>query len=535
MKNFFNKFFVLVCSLSLTLGCFVYTAPEADAFAISPYAIGSAVNSVLASYGYSFAVNGMSEGGAAVAMYNRISQYLEETKVSESVQAWIDVGTNILFRAPGTFVFTQESTHKIADFVSWLVSSLSLSDAAAGSSGLVQSNELVYTYPDGTLGNIYSPYISMNVGDTIQLTSSGSYFTLASAEIVDPDPTDYGFKAVFRRVLCLADGTPVSDYDYTLNMSTRDVDGETPVITGFEIRFRPLTDADRAESSLIKPTHVFCADIKATFNNGLCVVNKPHAIYWKQTVTDQLGITLPSSGTMSVVVPDVVSVPAYDTMTTNQVLAVDTGLTATDVDSLAASVDSALQVGTLSAQYTITDADSGVVEEDASLLSWTKKIWQAVTDIPAAIGEKLAAIPSAIADAIAAVFAPDAALINEISSTFNEKFGFLQTLHTVGNDLLNMDADTAPPVVYIHLEDAEGSVVWGGTEKVLDMSWYQRYKADVDTILSGFLWVAFLWLLFKRAPDILSGAGLVERESNDIYMAESPDSLGGFLARRKRH
>ncbi len=534
MKGFLNRFFALVCCLSLTLGCFVYTAPKADAYAISTYAIGSAVNSVLASYGYSFAVDGLSEGGAAVAMYNRICQYLEETSVSESVQAWIDVGTNILFRAPGTFVFTQESTHKIADFISWLVSSLSLSDASAGSSGLVQSNELVYTYPDGTLGNIYSPYISMNVGDRIELSSTGSYFTLASAEIVDPDPSDYGFKAVFRRVFFLADGTAVSDYDYTLNMSTRDFDGVTPVITGFQIRFRPVTDADRAESSLITKSHVFCADVIVTFNDGLVVINKPHDIRWKQAVTDQLGITFPSSGSMSVVVPDVVSVPALDTMTDNQVFVVNTGLTATDIDSLVASVDSALQVGTLSAEYAITDSATDT-ETDESILSWTKKIWQAVTDIPAAIGEKLAAIPAAVADAIAAVFAPDVALINEITSTFNAKFGFLETLHAVGTDLLNMDADTAPPVVYIHLEDAEGGVSWGGTEKALDMTWYQRYKADVDTILSGFLWVAFLWLLFKRAPDILAGAGLVERESNDIYMADAPDDLGGFFARHKRH
>ena len=139
---------------------------------------------------------------------------------------------------------------------------------------------------------------------------------------------------------------------------------------------------------------------------------------------------------------------------------------------------------------------------DAELLDWTKYIAQ-----------NLAAIPQAIADAIAAIFVPDAALIDEIMGAFNSKFGFVSTLKTVGDDLLGMTADTQPPAVWIHLEDAEGNVKYGDAVLALDLTWYSRYKADVDRILGGFLWLGYLWLLFKRAPNILAGMGLTEAAS----------------------
>ena len=43
----------------------------------------------------------------------------------------------------------------------------------------------------------------------------------------------------------------------------------------------------------------------------------------------------------------------------------------------------------------------------------------------------------------------------------------------------------------------------------LDMSWYAQYKSYGDTILSGFMWLAYIWLLFKRAPSIIHGGAMV--------------------------
>lgn len=79
-----------------------------------------------------------------------------------------------------------------------------------------------------------------------------------------------------------------------------------------------------------------------------------------------------------------------------------------------------------------------------------------------------------------------------------------------------MTPDSEPPVIWIHLDKAEGKYSYGGKVKALDMSWYQRYKADMDKLISGFLWLGFLWLLFKRAASIIQGGEMYTEYYNDI-------------------
>lgn len=43
---------------------------------------------------------------------------------------------------------------------------------------------------------------------------------------------------------------------------------------------------------------------------------------------------------------------------------------------------------------------------------------------------------------------------------------------------------------------------------VLDMSWYAPFKQYGDMIISGFMWLFYLIMLFRHLPDILNGAGL---------------------------
>lgn len=150
------------------------------------------------------------------------------------------------------------------------------------------------------------------------------------------------------------------------------------------------------------------------------------------------------------------------------------------------------------ASYTIDDFAPEPAPETAGMLDYVADIWR-----------KIKALPETISNALRSVFEPDAALLQEITATFNNKFGWLDVIYQLGVDLCNLEPESQPPVIYIHLEDAEGQFRYGGTEKALDMSWYQPYKEDVDNILSGFMWLAFLWLVFKRAADIINGAGMV--------------------------
>lgn len=225
-----------------------------------------------------------------------------------------------------------------------------------------------------------------------------------------------------------------------------------------------------------------------------------------------------------------------------QALTVNTGLTDlsfADEQAAADSIFSAALAGTLSPTVAVedtatdvpgTDTETGT-DTDNSILSWTKKIWQTVTDLPGAIASEIA---SAISGVLETIFAPDAALVNEMTTAFSAKFGFVDTLKQIGDDLFGMTPDTQPPVVYIHLEDAEGKYTYGGTVKALDMTWYQRYKADVDRIFGGFLWIAYLWLLFRRAPDILAGAGLVLADNSYIDTVQGENGEK-WMFRRSKH
>lgn len=57
---------------------------------------------------------------------------------------------------------------------------------------------------------------------------------------------------------------------------------------------------------------------------------------------------------------------------------------------------------------------------------------------------------------------------------------------------------------------------YGGEVEFLDLSWYTPYKETMDGIISGFLWLLFVWGLFKQAPGIISGAGIVVNKAEDI-------------------
>ena len=71
-------------------------------------------------------------------------------------------------------------------------------------------------------------------------------------------------------------------------------------------------------------------------------------------------------------------------------------------------------------------------------------------------------------------------------------------------------------MIYINPDKTEGTFNSGGQVEALDMTWYARYKPDVDRIMSGFLWLGFSRLLFKRVPAIIRGAEMVSAYSTDI-------------------
>ena len=77
---------------------------------------------------------------------------------------------------------------------------------------------------------------------------------------------------------------------------------------------------------------------------------------------------------------------------------------------------------------------------------------------------------------------------------------------------------TGAPSIPIDLGAAQSphGAVYGGQMEMLDLSWYTPYKKTVDDLVSGFLWLFFLWALFRHAPAVISGVGLTASRSSDI-------------------
>lgn len=214
-------------------------------------------------------------------------------------------------------------------------------------------------------------------------------------------------------------------------------------------------------------------------------------------------------------------------------MVIDTGMSFEDEQTFIDSILAGVASGTLNPTYDIelenrdTVVPGEVTDTQAGILSWVKRIAQSVISLPQAIADKFAAFPQAIAKAVEGIFVPDAALTTEITDTFSEKFAFVPQLHALGVDLLNLKPDSEPPVIWIHLEDTEGSINYGGTVKALDMSWYERYKEDGDRIIGGFLWLGFLWMLFKRAAAIIKGGEMVSEYGYDIDNGYRGSGRGG--------
>lgn len=47
------------------------------------------------------------------------------------------------------------------------------------------------------------------------------------------------------------------------------------------------------------------------------------------------------------------------------------------------------------------------------------------------------------------------------------------------------------------------------------MTWYSRFKPTVDLIIIAYSYISFAFLVFKRAPDIISGAGAITSRTKD--------------------
>lgn len=133
-----------------------------------------------------------------------------------------------------------------------------------------------------------------------------------------------------------------------------------------------------------------------------------------------------------------------------------------------------------------------------------------IGDVVSAVTELPDAIAGAISDILTGIFVPSEDFLTVKVEALRARFDWIDPFIDFAESLSFGSAE--PPVIYIPLDDAEGSYYFGPEMVFVDMSWYVRYKALGDLILSGFLWALFGWRMYVKLPGIINGvAGTIGR------------------------
>ena len=116
-------------------------------------------------------------------------------------------------------------------------------------------------------------------------------------------------------------------------------------------------------------------------------------------------------------------------------------------------------------------------------------------------------------DGLAALFVPDEEYINEKLDDVREKFSFIENIKLAWDSISDLvtSGQEEIPKIEIDLSKTEGKYNYGGKVMALDMTWYARYKPAVDMVFIAFSYITFVFLVFKRAPEIISGAGAITK------------------------
>lgn len=108
------------------------------------------------------------------------------------------------------------------------------------------------------------------------------------------------------------------------------------------------------------------------------------------------------------------------------------------------------------------------------------------------------------------IFIPSDGFLDKKIEELRSNFAFADSIIGTANilfDFFKTSVFNIPPKLDLDLSSTEGKYDYGSFAIALDMSWYTRYKPSVDIILSGILWVVFVWNTFKTLPNTINGVG----------------------------
>lgn len=106
--------------------------------------------------------------------------------------------------------------------------------------------------------------------------------------------------------------------------------------------------------------------------------------------------------------------------------------------------------------------------------------------------------------------------VNDLTSEFGFAGSIVETAQEITDALGTTTYANDPPIIYMDLGSAEGNYNYGGKVVALDLSWFARYKPTTDALISGLLWVTFVWRVYCLLPGIINGASGTPGQIEDV-------------------
>ena len=558
MKSPFQRIAALALCFTLTLGAFAYRPSEAKAVVgvDDAVVIGALLSAFSGGCGLIFSNNGMTSSELAQGLTDKWNEFKAAVLEADTTFAgWLGYEDMdallqaIVLSGGNALTLPRAIARKLSEFTTWLVDNLGLT--VGGDSVSLSGNNLfgLSNLTWSTDSSSFDSYFDYSMGATSfsarSKSSSTSTSTFAvifnSNTFTVPVAGDYTFTFSGTENHFLKSGvtsSPDVGFGYSQVIAWTSGVGNRTFVSNVCGSFNETL------------TFYIPANSKLQFQLRLvsCPALSSQNFSWKFSAASANPAARLSVFAPSYYKNPTIDLPAEGEEAANPTLSGVGDGTATTIEDLLQQILAQLQANTLAPTLDLAGTESGgntgtdedakpylpyipqIFEKIKELPGTLANIWETVKDIPAAIAEKIGAffttlwgwlqsiidaikaLPAAIAEKIGALFKPDEALLTEITDTFKGKFGFFSTLKQFGNDLFGMTPETEPPVIWVHLENAESKFGYnyGDKQKIFDMTWYQKYKASVDGLLSGFLWLGYLWLLFKRAPSILNGMQMDE-------------------------
>lgn len=168
-------------------------------------------------------------------------------------------------------------------------------------------------------------------------------------------------------------------------------------------------------------------------------------------------------------------------------------------------------------QNSITDFKTGVSDYISDLKT---KIISSINNFKNSVLTAIVGLASDIGDSVSVGFSdvliellvPSENYFSDKFTALRQNFTFIDSIVNSGQIIIdrlkNISGNTSPTIT-IDLSNKISGASYGSQIVVINFDWYTPYKKSVDILISSIIWVSYIFLLYKRAPEIIRGSGMI--------------------------